>query len=49
MKEIRIETVQEAMMLLLDHMVEEELASDERLRGISFARNLDEIREVLEG
>ena len=34
---------------LLDHMVEEELASDERLRGISFARNLDEIREVLEG
>lgn len=34
---------------LLDHMVEEELASDERLRGISFARNLDEIRKVLEG
>ena len=32
---------------LLDHMVEEELSSDEKLAGISFVSNLDEIRKML--
>ncbi len=32
---------------LLDKMVEEELALPEKLSGISFVRNLDEIKEVL--
>ena len=31
----------------LDHMVEEELAFDELLKGITFAKNLDEIRKAL--
>ena len=33
---------------LLDRMVAEELSSDEKLKGISFVRNLDEIRKVLD-
>ena len=33
---------------LLDRMVEEELSSDERLKGISFVSSLDEIRKITE-
>ena len=33
---------------LLDRMVEEELSSDEKLKGISFVSNLEEIRTILE-
>ncbi|MBO7709732.1 MAG: TIGR00730 family Rossman fold protein [Lachnospiraceae bacterium] len=33
---------------LLDRMVEEELSSDEKLKGISFVSNLEEIRKILE-
>ena len=34
---------------LLDRMVEEELASTEKLEGISFVTGLDEIREIIAG
>ena len=33
---------------LLDRMVAEELSSTEKLKGISFVSNLDEIRKILE-
>lgn len=33
---------------LLDRMVEEELSSTEKLKGISFVKDLDEIRMILE-
>jgi uncharacterized protein (TIGR00730 family) len=33
---------------LLDHMIEMELSSQDRQEGISFARNLDDIRGILE-
>ena len=34
---------------LLDHMVEMELASEDRVQGISFAGSLDEIVDILGG
>ena len=38
----------DSLRALLDRMVEEELSSTEKLKGISFVRDLDEIREILE-
>ena len=38
----------DSLRTLLDRMVEEELSSAEKLEGISFVRNLDEIRKILE-
>ena len=38
----------DSLRALLDHMVEEELSSNEKLEGISFAASLEEIRKILE-